>query len=142
MNKIKRENRCIPDLIFQIEDYEKYLIQLSKITKINLLRHAKRSTSRDFRILEATEDAVDEQNPISEADRDNSTEHKSAEEHGSDNEKDEAEEGGSPKINTPVAVEETENEDEDEDEDEAELSRVKRARTSGVVQDSDEEEQQ
>ncbi|KAI7743443.1 hypothetical protein M8C21_011294 [Ambrosia artemisiifolia] len=52
INKIKRENRCIPDLIFQIEDYEKYLILLSKATKINLLRHAKRSTARDFRITE------------------------------------------------------------------------------------------
>ncbi|GMH08297.1 hypothetical protein Nepgr_010137 [Nepenthes gracilis] len=52
INKIKRENRCIPDLIFHIENYEKYLIQLTKATKVNLLRHAKRSTSRDFRILE------------------------------------------------------------------------------------------
>ncbi|PWA72376.1 Armadillo-type fold [Artemisia annua] len=50
INKIKRENKCIPDLIFQIEDYEKYLILLSKASKINLLRHAKRSTARDFRI--------------------------------------------------------------------------------------------
>ncbi|CAH1453879.1 unnamed protein product [Lactuca virosa] len=50
LNKIKRENRCIPDLIFQIEDYEKYLILLGKACKMNLLRHAKRSTARDFRI--------------------------------------------------------------------------------------------
>uniref|UniRef100_A0A453I489 Fanconi anemia group I protein n=1 Tax=Aegilops tauschii subsp. strangulata TaxID=200361 RepID=A0A453I489_AEGTS len=48
--KIKRESKCIPDLIFQVEDYEKYLIQLSKLTKVNLLRHAKRSVARDFRI--------------------------------------------------------------------------------------------
>lgn len=52
INKIKRENKCIPDLIFQIEYYEKYLIQLSKVSKINLLKHAKRSTSRDFKILD------------------------------------------------------------------------------------------
>ncbi|KAK8947102.1 hypothetical protein KSP39_PZI006391 [Platanthera zijinensis] len=52
INKIKRENRCIPDLIFHIEDYERYLIQLSKLTKVNLLRNAKRSTVRDFKILE------------------------------------------------------------------------------------------
>ncbi|KAJ8573884.1 hypothetical protein K7X08_010395 [Anisodus acutangulus] len=51
VNKIKRENRCIPDLIYQIEDCEKYLIQISKATEINLLRHAKRSTSRDFKII-------------------------------------------------------------------------------------------
>lgn len=55
INKIKQENKCIPDLIFQIEDYERYLIQLSKVTKFNLLRHAKRSTARDFKIIEDAE---------------------------------------------------------------------------------------
>ncbi|KAL4273754.1 hypothetical protein GQ457_13G015030 [Hibiscus cannabinus] len=54
INKIKRENKCIPELIFQIEDYEKHLIRLSKATKMNLLKHAKRSTSRDFKILDPT----------------------------------------------------------------------------------------
>ncbi|KAL8162244.1 hypothetical protein V2J09_013733 [Rumex salicifolius] len=67
INKIKRENRCIPDLIFQIEDYERYLIQLSKATRLNLLRHAKRSTCRDFRIVEpknaAETKAADPENP-------------------------------------------------------------------------------
>nr|GEV47933.1 fanconi anemia group I protein [Tanacetum cinerariifolium] len=61
INKIKRENKCIPDLIFQIEDYEKYLILLSKASKINLLRHAKRSTARDFRIRD------EQKNPQQEA---------------------------------------------------------------------------
>nr|GMD38038.1 Fanconi anemia group I protein [Ipomoea batatas] len=60
VNKIKRENRCIPELIYQIEDYEKYLIQLSKASKLNLLRHAKRSTCRDFKIL--LEPAADSSN--------------------------------------------------------------------------------
>ncbi|PPS04096.1 hypothetical protein GOBAR_AA16570 [Gossypium barbadense] len=54
INKIKRENKCIPELIFQIEDYEKHLIRLSKATKMNLLKHAKRSTCRDFKILDPT----------------------------------------------------------------------------------------
>lgn len=58
INKIKQENKCIPDLIFQIEDYERYLIQLSKVTKFNLLRHAKRSTARDFKIIEDAETPV------------------------------------------------------------------------------------
>lgn len=61
LGKIKRENKCIPDLIFQIEDYEKYLIRLSKLTKVNLLRHAKRSTSRDFKILEMARAGVEEE---------------------------------------------------------------------------------
>ncbi|KAG7533501.1 FANCI solenoid 4 domain [Arabidopsis thaliana x Arabidopsis arenosa] len=55
INKIKQENKCIPDLIFQIEDCERYLIQLSRVTKLNLLRHAKRSTARDFKIIEDAE---------------------------------------------------------------------------------------
>ncbi|KAF3779321.1 hypothetical protein EJ110_NYTH22786 [Nymphaea thermarum] len=52
VNKIRRETKCIPNHVFQIEDYEKYLIKLSKLTKVNLLRHAKRSTARDFKILD------------------------------------------------------------------------------------------
>ncbi|XP_071730859.1 uncharacterized protein [Rutidosis leptorrhynchoides] len=61
INKIKRENKCIPDLIFQIEDCEKYLILLSKATKTNLLRHAKRSIARDFKI-KAPQDEADQEN--------------------------------------------------------------------------------
>ncbi|KAL0457426.1 UNVERIFIED_CONTAM: Fanconi anemia group I protein [Sesamum latifolium] len=134
VNKIKRENKCIPDLIFQIEDYEKYLIQLSKTTKVNLLRHAKRSTSRDFKILEPSEDTLEEQNPTEEADSDNlnATENKSSEESG-----DEGEETDScqlPKSGSPVAAEDT------EDENEADLPQVKRAKMNRVVQDSSDEE--
>ncbi|CAA6662037.1 unnamed protein product [Spirodela intermedia] len=51
--RIKRENKWVPDLVFRIEDYEKYLIQLSRLTGVNLLRRAKRSTARDFKILDA-----------------------------------------------------------------------------------------
>ncbi|CAN1806891.1 Fanconi anemia group I protein [Linum perenne] len=64
MNKIKRENKCIPDLIFQVEDYERYLIKLSKVSKVNLLRHAKRSTARDFKIVDTrTRQQDDEHGP-------------------------------------------------------------------------------
>lgn len=140
VNKIKRENRCIPDLIFQIEDYEKYLIQLSKITKVNLLRHAKRSTSRDFKILEASEDApeAEEQNLDEEAECDHSkaAEDKSAEECGSGHEGDEIDGTRSP---TNVAAED-DDDDDDEDEGDAALPRVKRAKTSRVVQNSSDEE--
>lgn len=60
--KIRRETECIPDLIYQIEDYEKYLIQLSKLTKVNLLRHAKRSVARDFQINDKS--GEQEEDPI------------------------------------------------------------------------------
>eukprot|EP00850_Spirogloea_muscicola_P000727 SM000003S10972 [mRNA] locus=s3:17728:23637:- [translate_table: standard] len=52
LSSIRKESRTIPDLIFHMEDYEKYLIKLSKVTGVNLMRHAKRSTVRDFRILD------------------------------------------------------------------------------------------
>ncbi|KAK4405546.1 Fanconi anemia group I protein [Sesamum angolense] len=134
VNKIKRENKRIPDLIFQIEDYEKYLIQLSKTTKVNLLRHAKRSTSRDFKILEPREDTLEEQNPTEEADSDNlnATENKSSEESGDEGE--ETDSGQLPKSGSPMAAEDT------EDEGEAALPQVKRAKMKRVVQESSDEE--
>ncbi|GFQ03410.1 fanconi anemia group i protein [Phtheirospermum japonicum] len=133
VSKIKRENKCIPDLIFQIEDYEKYLIQISKITKINLLRHAKRSTSRDFKILEPSEN-TEEQNLNQEADGDhsNAAENKSSDESGSEGEQ--TENGQLPNCGSPMAAEDT------EDEDEAAVRQVKRAKMSHVVQDSSDEE--
>lgn len=56
-SKIRREGRTIPNLIYYIEDYERYLIQLSRITKVNLMRHAKRSTARDFKIMDTVKKA-------------------------------------------------------------------------------------
>ncbi|XP_065728434.1 Fanconi anemia group I protein isoform X2 [Phocoena phocoena] len=45
-----RETKPIPNLIFAIEQYEKFLIHLSKRSKVNLMQHIKLSTSRDFKI--------------------------------------------------------------------------------------------
>ncbi|XP_071359048.1 Fanconi anemia group I protein [Trachinotus anak] len=56
--KLLRETKVIPDLIFSIEQYEKYLITLSKKSKVNLMQYMKLSTSRDFRINAATLDAA------------------------------------------------------------------------------------
>lgn len=83
-----RETKAIPNLIFSIEQYEKYLITLSKKSKVcvniekiytfflklcrpldtvksscmffqvNLMQYMKLSTSRDFRINAATLDAA------------------------------------------------------------------------------------
>uniref|UniRef100_A0A4W6EGB8 FA complementation group I n=1 Tax=Lates calcarifer TaxID=8187 RepID=A0A4W6EGB8_LATCA len=58
MAKLLRETKAIPDLIFSIEQYEKYLITLSKKSKVNLMQYMKLSTSRDFRINAATLDAA------------------------------------------------------------------------------------
>ncbi|KAK2645650.1 hypothetical protein Ddye_020845 [Dipteronia dyeriana] len=130
INKIKRENKCIPDLIFQIEDYEKYLIKLSKASKVNLLRHAKRSTSRDFKILD----------PIREEDASNHeanhNESAVAEDESSDHSEDD-EENGSEKVSSPLvaAAEDSETDGENV----CDLPTAKRIRTSEVVQDSDDE---
>ncbi|KAG6428135.1 hypothetical protein SASPL_112384 [Salvia splendens] len=104
-----------------------------------------RSTSRDFKIVESTEDAPEEQNPNQEeADSHHSTAHSSSESDNKGEGPDDAE-CGSPlaagdgaddgERGSPLAADDTENEDEEE----AALRQVKRARTSRVVQDSDEE---
>ncbi|XP_066491115.1 Fanconi anemia group I protein [Tiliqua scincoides] len=62
MAKVLRETKPIPNLIFAIEQYEKFLIHLSKKSKVNLMQYMKLSTSRDFRINVSTlENALQEQ---------------------------------------------------------------------------------
>ncbi|KAK1380281.1 Fanconi anemia group I protein [Heracleum sosnowskyi] len=130
LNKIKRENRCIPELIFQIEDYEKYLILLTKASKINLLRHAKRSTSRDFRLKqsvgkEGAEDHLDENNDDSAAEAaedDDATEEPEDKGH-------ELDELGSPVADDSVS----------DGENGHSFPSAKRAKTTNTVQDSDDE---
>ncbi|XP_031716933.1 Fanconi anemia group I protein isoform X2 [Anarrhichthys ocellatus] len=56
--KLLRETKAVPNVIFSIEQYEKYLITLSKKSKVNLMQYMKLSTSRDFRINRATLDAA------------------------------------------------------------------------------------
>ncbi|KAK9804377.1 hypothetical protein WJX72_009956 [[Myrmecia] bisecta] len=50
VNKIKREARHIPALIFEKEKFEMFLIKQSKAGKLDLMRKAKRSTNRDFKL--------------------------------------------------------------------------------------------
>ncbi|KAI3936391.1 hypothetical protein MKW98_000665 [Papaver atlanticum] len=137
LNKIKRENRSIPDLIFQVEDYEKYLIQLSKVSKVNLLRHAKRSTARDFKIIDAKKMDTVEEEPEPE-----SSPVQSIASHNESNEESEGDEGhGSTKVASPeysnpeVAAEDSGSDDGDQDSN----IRTKRAKMSKVVQDSEDE---
>ncbi|KAL6193735.1 hypothetical protein ACLB2K_034819 [Fragaria x ananassa] len=142
INRIKRENRCIPDLIFQIEDYEKYLIQLCKVTKVNLLRHAKRSTARDFRIQlneESREEEEEENAPTSEAnhDNENAVENESAEDL-DDNEGNGSERALSPDyINNPPAVEDSGSDNGEGDDHPPSAKRLKRV--NRVVEDSEDE---
>ncbi|KAM3609806.1 uncharacterized protein V6R79_020568 [Siganus canaliculatus] len=66
--KVLRETKAIPNLIFSIEQYEKYLITLSKKSKVNLMQYMKLSTSRDFRINAATLEAALQEQDDSEGD--------------------------------------------------------------------------
>ncbi|XP_057957699.1 uncharacterized protein LOC131150775 isoform X2 [Malania oleifera] len=133
INKIKRENRCIPDLIYHIEDYENFLIQLSNVSKVNLLRCAKRSTNRDFKILDP-HDIVEDNGPPNH-NNDNAAQDESCEESDDSDES----EGGSEKVLSPEASSPLAAEDPASDEDQAALPKTKRAKMSKVVQDSDDE---
>ncbi|CAL4922562.1 unnamed protein product [Urochloa decumbens] len=157
--KIRRESKCIPDLIYQIEDYEKYLIQLSKLTKVNLLRHAKRSVARDFRIEDKSEEQQQEEDgtpanavssddePDGEAGGTNTPVESYADENASSESEHDEDTGG---LKTPVEANADDNirssipcgspmqESESNEEGEI-LARRKRAKTKQVVQDSDEE---
>jgi len=139
INKIKRENRCIPDLIYQIEDYERYLIQLSKLTKVNLLRHAKRSTARDFKILETKKISTPDHEP-SQADSASSAEESGEESEGLGDENG-AEKALSPESDGEVAATAAAAKDTESEKDEPEIVVPnKRVKMSRVVQDSDEED--
>ncbi|KAG0346576.1 hypothetical protein BG004_001377, partial [Podila humilis] len=48
--KILRESRSIPTLIYTVEQYERYVIQLSKKSKVKVTQYFRRSTARDFKI--------------------------------------------------------------------------------------------
>ncbi|KAK3017972.1 hypothetical protein RJ639_002729 [Escallonia herrerae] len=124
-------------LMQRIEDYEKYLILLSKATKVNLLRHAKCSTSRDFKIL-------DPQNIVREEDASNHESNDNNDSAAPNESSDSAGDEGngsdtvlSPEPGSPVAVEDPGSDGEDQDA----IPRSKRAKMNEVVQDSDDEAQ-
>ncbi|CAK7333380.1 unnamed protein product [Dovyalis caffra] len=134
-NKIKRENKCIPNLIFQIEVYEKHLIQLSKVSKVNLLRHAKRSTSRDFKIIDSRKIIREENDPNHEPVYHAAT---AAENGSSESGVKEGNESGkvlSSQCGSPLAEEESESDGENG----GALPLAKRVKRGKVVQDSDDE---
>ncbi|KAJ1675192.1 hypothetical protein EV182_001752 [Spiromyces aspiralis] len=48
--QIGRESRLVPRLIFTLEQFERFVIQLSASSKTQLTRFLRRSTARDFRV--------------------------------------------------------------------------------------------
>jgi len=155
--KIRRESKCIPDLIYQIEDYEKYLIQLSKLTKVNLLRYAKRSVARDFRIEDKSEEREQEEDHTpangvpsdNEPDEDAGGPNTPVEPYADENAS-ESEHADAGSLKAPVEANADENirssipcgsaiQEFESDEEKEILARSKRAKTQRIVQDSDEE---
>ncbi|XP_055955282.1 Fanconi anemia group I protein [Patella vulgata] len=69
--KVIKQTKMIPNLIYAIEVFEKFLIQLTKKSKVNLMDNVKMSTARDFRINKAAVQAVlDEQSDSSSSNSD------------------------------------------------------------------------
>ncbi|NXF86313.1 FANCI protein, partial [Eubucco bourcierii] len=69
MAKVLRDTKPIPNLVFAIEQYEKFLIHLSKKSKVNLMQYMKLSTSRDFRINAAVLDCAMQEHSAQDVDR-------------------------------------------------------------------------
>jgi Fanconi anemia group I protein len=154
--KIRRESKCIPDLIYQIEDYEKYLIQLSKLTKVNLLRHAKRSVARDFRIEDKSGEQEEDGTSANAVPSDNEpyegaggpTPVESYADENASSESERGEDAGN--LKAPVEANADENigssipcgspvQESESDEEEELLAPRKRAKTKQIVQDSEDE---
>lgn len=54
--KVGKDAKAIPNLIFQIEQYERFLLTLSNISKINFMKNMKRSPARDLKIAQGEEE--------------------------------------------------------------------------------------
>lgn len=66
-SRVLKETRLIPKVILQIEQFSKYVIQLSNKTKIDLSKLAGQGTVRDFRIMglkETLEKNIDKAPPV------------------------------------------------------------------------------
>ncbi|KAI8928550.1 FANCI solenoid 4-domain-containing protein [Entophlyctis helioformis] len=48
--QLGQDTKMVPNLVYQVEQFERHLIKLTKRSKTNLARFIKRSTARDFRI--------------------------------------------------------------------------------------------
>lgn len=135
VNKIKREFKIIPNLIFHMEDYEKYLIQLSKVTKVNLMRHAKRSTARDFKILDTSKN--NKQDDSNQPDEANQSDAAVSVNESQESEKEEAD--GSQDVPSEANVVAEESKTDSDNDSGMKISIARKRKITSIVQDSDEE---
>ncbi|XP_067999511.1 Fanconi anemia group I protein [Melanerpes formicivorus] len=85
MAKVLRDTKPIPNLVFAIEQYEKFLIHLSKKSKVNLMQYMKLSTSRDFRINAAVLDSAMQEHSTQDAENEPDNEQSSTTEQADEN---------------------------------------------------------
>lgn len=50
-NKVLRDTKLFPKMVFEMEQFSKSLIQLSNKVKVDLTKYVGQGTTRDFRIL-------------------------------------------------------------------------------------------
>ncbi|KAJ1982906.1 hypothetical protein H4R35_000032 [Dimargaris xerosporica] len=50
--KLEKESRFIPQLVYHREQFEQYIIQLTKKSKVNMTQYLRRSTAHDFQIVQ------------------------------------------------------------------------------------------
>ncbi|RKP13439.1 hypothetical protein BJ684DRAFT_16160 [Piptocephalis cylindrospora] len=72
MASTSKEIRIIPNLIYSLEQFEQNLIILSKKSKVDMTKHLRRSTARDFRI--EMEHVIDQDEPEEQDDEENEEE--------------------------------------------------------------------
>lgn len=54
-SKAAKESKSVPVIVYEVEQFERYVIELSAKGHVNLRKYVKRSTARDFRIKDGTE---------------------------------------------------------------------------------------
>lgn len=50
-NKVLRDTKLVPKIVFEMEQFSKSLVQLSNKVKVDLMKYVGQGTTRDFRIL-------------------------------------------------------------------------------------------
>ncbi|KAJ1922853.1 hypothetical protein IWQ60_006243 [Tieghemiomyces parasiticus] len=59
--KIVKESRLIPQLVYSLEQFERYVIKLSSQARVNLTQYLRRSTAHDFLIIQQQLESSDDE---------------------------------------------------------------------------------
>ncbi|KAJ1917089.1 hypothetical protein IWQ60_007892 [Tieghemiomyces parasiticus] len=59
--KMVKESRLIPQLVYSLEQFERYVIKLSSQARVNLTQYLRRSTAHDFLIVQQQLESLDDE---------------------------------------------------------------------------------